>query len=326
MNTAFTIFHGVLAVAAAILMSVFGDDRTGILATAGLGVTVLYCLVANVLYARSLDGARRTATRAKADRQMAILVGLVLPAGLTLAAVATAMVSFDAQLDWGSIEAACLLGVELGFIGVFLSSVTDRYLVLPWRDGVTGPPPYQRSDRGPYTRLWLIHRIFGTCLFFIAIWAVSGLVWFKAYESAADSDWLLFLLSLASPVMIPVVLMREWVRHLGTAFAIGFGSMDVRVGDYVEIVDPDDDDGAAGIVYEVSTDRGYTVLGRNGKLYRRPLSDTRGQRPTLRNLGGMPEAWPVDEALQRPEAEGLGDAADYLALKDVATPSRWLVF
>lgn len=328
MKTGFTIFHGVLAIVATVLLATFGDDRTGFTASAVLGIAFLGCITANVLYARALNGANRTAKRAKADRQMAIFAGGVLPAGLALACLAVALVSFDAWLDWGSIEATCLLGVQLGFVAVFLSSVTDRYLIIPWRDGVTGPPPYQRApaSRETYTRLWLIHRIFGTCLFFIALWMVCGLLYFKMVERAGNDDWLLFLFSLFSPVMIPLILMREWVAHIGTAFAIGFGSMDIRVGDFAEVVDPDGDDGRQGLVYEISTDRGYVVLGENGKLHRRHLRSTRSEQPTLRYIGAIPAGWSVDDALQRPEADALGDATDYLAVKDVATPSRWLVF
>ncbi|NYI99595.1 hypothetical protein HNR19_000294 [Nocardioides thalensis] len=324
MTVHWTAFHFVLATVSALPLALFGDEAVARLSAAALAAASATSLILNLAYARLLGGRPRSVRRKDADRRTALVVLGWLPVSLLAVGLLVLWHPYESYLRWGSIEATCLLIVELGFIAVFLSSLIDRYLVTPWRDGVIGPPPFERgqASRSAYTKMWVNHRLAATALFFVAFWVLCGLAWFKAFEASVTNSWLVFLLSLVSPAVIPVVVMRGWIRHLADAVSIGFGHVDLRVGDYIECTNATDMD--AGIVYEVSTDRGYIVLADDGHLWTLPLSDARPSK-RLRVDHAPPTTFDVVAAITSPAATNLGDARDYLTPKTEHS-NRWVNF
>lgn len=308
---------------AVVFVSIFGDDQT---ATC-VGSVSAACGVAGLLlvmcYSLMLDGRNRSAQRARDDRTMT----LWCPAPLWVSFVISVMSAHSSDLPvhrlfrWGHVASVVMCTVVGALAVILLSSLLDRYVVLPWRDGVLdGRPAFRRGERSRdvCTHLWFIHRVVATVVTFAGFWAVVGLAWFAVSSRASNNDWGLYLAGLVSPSAIPVFLMRKWLQELWHATNLAFGHIDVFVGDTVlRVVNGVQQE---GVVIEASVDRGMTVLAPDGSQWTMSLKDVRLGNGMSTSIS-PPAQWNMDTVFGA--ASRVGTAADFTRQR--TRPSRRLL-
>lgn len=278
---------------------------------AGTGMFALAAaLICNAIYAHALQGQPRSDERATGDRRRAVmmLIALAAPTGFALAAALTGRLRpAEGVLHYSSVAAfvACL--VVVAFALLYVSSTIDWYVVRAWRDGIVIDPPCKRRGNRPtwllITRVWLLHRIFATIGFFVALWTSVGLAWFELLKHHGHSDWAIYLLGLASPSAIPLFFMRGYIANLGHAVGLAFGNLRIALSDRVSW----NDDGrhSEGIAYDVSIDLGYRMIDHQGRFQYLPLATARGGNVSIDETD--PEPWACD-AVRASELMGASDS------------------
>jgi hypothetical protein len=260
------VVHGLMTASTLVLLAILGRHASALTVLVIAGATFVYALVLNANYARALAGGRRSLARARGDRvaRNAVLIACLPPlVYATLATRYSALRPGEAFADNGIRFVVALVFVAAVTV-IFASTLTDWYLIRPWRDGVVRRPPCRRDERELWvdiTRAWLQHRLWATLGLFVALWLVAGLMWFEIGQHWGSSDWVFFLLALTSPSLLAFALMRSWMAEVPTAFGLAFGNLSPVLGDWVEY-----DRGRKtirGFIYDVSIDKGYRVIDRN---------------------------------------------------------------
>jgi hypothetical protein len=280
---------------------------------AGTGMFALAAaLICNAIYAHALNGRPRSDERATGDRRRAVmmLIALPVPIAFALAAASTGQLRpAESVLHDNSVAVfvACLVVVACALL--YVSSTIDWYIVKAWRDGIVIDPPCKREGNRPtwllITRVWLLHRIFATIGFFVALWTSVGLVWFELLKHHGNSDWAIYLLGLVSPSAIPLFFMRSYIASLGHAVGLAFGNLSTALSDRVAW--SEDGQRNEGIIYDVSIDKGYRVIDREGCFEYLPLARARVGSISIDETD--PEPWAC-EAVRASELMG---ASDYWA-------------
>ena len=281
MTSRWTNVQAMLVATVMIVLLAVGDNGLAWFALLASGLLAASFLVLNHAYARNLAERPRSHRRATEDRSvtkgllvMAITVTLLALLSFVLrqllgAALPTPLVAF------GSISGFAVAVIAAGFSSIYLSSLIDRFLITPWTRGTLGVLPFEdgRRQREDLTRIWLWHRIVCTAVFFVGIWAVCGLAYFSGVQAAGSSSWVLYLLGLFSPSIIPAVIMQGWLGGLPSAVNLGFGHIDICVGDYIErkrggVI-------LSGVIAEASVDKALTVVAKDGDVWILPLKEAR---------------------------------------------------
>ena len=324
MSPYWTAFQATVAGVALTVLVLLGDAKASWIAFSLAAFAALLVVGLNTNYARALARAPRSERRARGDRVLAMTSALVfLPAtAFALAGTQTRYVHADSQaLAGSSIREFVAITAAIAVVMVFLSSSTDWWAIRAWRDGIVAPPPWMRERRGTWvnvTRWWLHHRIVATITFFAALWTTIGLGWFELAKHFSTSAWAYYLLGLISPAALPLFFIGRYVAGLGPAIGIAWGNLEIALGDVVSW--RDHGERIEGIVYDVSIDRGYRIVERDGSSRTLRLSD-------LRSTHGLdvderkPPTWAQD-AVRTSDIDGV---ADYLAPR-TRSSGRWFVF
>jgi hypothetical protein len=325
MQALWTWMQALLAGLGLVVLAMLGSPTDAWFAVATGATTLIIAVIANAVYTHALAGRPRSEQRWIGDRRraMAMLVAFTAPTVYAEAATRNSHLRpFSDVLTGNSIAAfvACLVVVALSLL--YLSSTIDWYVVRGWRDGIVVEPPCLRNGNRTtwllITRIWLLHRIIATIGFFVGLWTLTGLGWFELLQHPGRSEWVTYLLGLASPSAIPLFFMRSYIASLGHAIGMAFGNLSISLGDHVSWKARD---GAhrTGIVYDVSIDRGYRVIDKEGASRYLALADTRSDSVSVDE--GGPEPWAC-RAVRKSELDG---AADYWS--DRRHPSgRVLIF
>lgn len=284
MTARWTNVQAVLVSIIGIFLIVTGDLWLGVFAVGATAAVAAFYLTLNALYVRRLAGRPRSLRRAGEDAAVArglLVVGIVvLVVFLGRSALRLPWLPEFLRLDGGVTQFISIPGLSsilllAGFCSIYLSSLIDRFIIVPWVDGTLGIMPFEdtRPHREDMTRLWLWHRIVCTALFFVGLWAISGLIYFTAMQSADGYNWAEYFIGLFSPSIIPAIVMQGWIAGVPAAVNLGFGHIDLCVGDYVERKRG----GAVltGIIVEASVDKALTVVAPDGDVWILPLKDAR---------------------------------------------------
>lgn len=316
--------HALLVGVGVTLLALLGAPTEAWLGAATGIFALAAVLICNAIYAHALRGRPRSDERATGDRRRAVtmLIALPTPIGFALAAALTGRLRpAESVLRDSTVAAfvACLVVIALALL--YVSSTIDWYIVRVWRDGVVIDPPCKRRGNRPtwllITRVWLLHRIFATIGFFVALWTSVGLAWFELIKHHGNSNWAIYLLGLASPSAIPLFFMRSYIANLGHAVGLAFGNLRISLSDRVSWTD--DGQHSEGIVYDVSIDQGYRVIDHEGHSQYLQLARARGGNLSIDE--GDPESWACDAV----RASDLMGASDYWAPRTQAS-RRGLIF
>ena len=215
--------HALLVGVGVVLLALLGGPTEAWLGSATGMFALASALICNAIYAHALAGQPRSDERVTGDRRRVatMLIALPAPTGFALAAAMTGQLRpAESVLRGSSVAAfvACLVVIALALL--YVSSTIDWYIVKAWRDGIVTDPPCKRRGNRPtwllITRVWLLHRIFATIGFFVALWTTVGLAWFELIKHHRNSDWAIYLLGLVSPSAIPLFFMRSYIANSDT--------------------------------------------------------------------------------------------------------------
>jgi hypothetical protein len=312
MQAVWTGMHALLVGVGVTLLGLLGAPTEAWLG-AGTGMFALAAgLICNAIYAHALKGRLRSDERATGDRRRGVMMLIALPAPIAfaLAAALTGRLRpAESVLHDNSVVAFVACSVVVAFALLYVSSTIDWYVVRAWRDGIVIDPPCKRRGNRPtwllITRVWLLHRIFATVGFFVALWTSVGLAWFELLKHHGSSDWAIYLLGLVSPSAIPLFLMRSYIANLGHAVGLAFGNLRIALSDRVSW--NDDGQHSEGIAYDVSVDLGYRVIDKDGRFQYLPLATARSGNVSIDETD--PESWACDAV----RASELMGASDYWA-------------
>jgi hypothetical protein len=324
MQALWTGMQALLATAGVLALALLGEASNAWMGT-GVGLSALLAALAcNAIYTHALDERPRSESRAAGDHRRAVAMLIAFPLPTAYAAAATQIGPLrpaEQVLGEHSIATfvACLVSVALMLL--YVSSTVDWYVVKAWRDGIVIDPPCRRRGNRPswllITRVWLLHRIVAAIGFFVGLWTLVGLAWFELLRHPGNSDWVLYLLGLASPSAIPLFFMRRYIAELGHAIGLAFGNLKVSLGDGVAW--RSDGETVDGIAYDVSIDGGYRVIKADG------TSTTLSLSQVVTGTISVDERDPGPEACTAVRRSGLDGATDFWEPR--LTPSaRWLTF
>lgn len=325
MTSKWTNVQGVLLIVTLASAIFLGDGRITLFSVAVGGAVVAIFLLLNHSYVRRLNGRPRSRRRASEDRTVAqgivaVALATLAAAGLSLGARQVLSVAgIESVVSWGSIAGFAVAIIVAGFASLYLSSLVDRFVITPWTRGSLGILPFEdnRRNREDMTRLWLWHRIVCTAVFFAGFWAMCGLGYFGAVQSANGSNWALYLLGLFSPSIIPAIVMQGWLAGLPAAVNLGFGHIDICVGDYVQRKRG----GAvlSGVIVEASVDKALTVVAPDGDVWILPLKEARPNDDVHRS------APPADVDWRSAVLQADIDLDDFTTPKEVPA-GRWFAW
>lgn len=92
--------------------------------------------------------------------------------GSFVVAVACGRYGFDPLATSHQLIEALIVGLCVGSIGVFLSSLVDWYVILPKVSGLSGPAPCEQAESGDWkytTCIWYFHRALATALVYLVV-------------------------------------------------------------------------------------------------------------------------------------------------------------
>lgn len=275
----------------------------------------------------------RSKERADADRFVAANIGLTLLPPSVALIWSTATLPTTPGVDEPKYVFLALSALAVGTFATSLSSLVDRWIITPWRDGTLGSLPYRsntmhvrvkgdRSDRQVMTKLWLWHRL-----------AALGIQWLAVLGLFASSMLLALRLlgfdeleptmsmgSLTASALGASVVMRPWTREIGDAVGVSISNLEKFVGDYIKFTLGNNVE--VGVIYEVSLDHGATVVTpEHPDGVRISLSDL--QQGSSVQVLPAPDSWEaIDSAVKKSR---LGDIGDFWREKRVVS-RRFLLF
>jgi len=206
-------------------------------------------------------------------------------AGFTGLAVALACAHYGIAplADSSAFVSALIVGVVVGVLGVFLSSLVDWYVILPKVSGLSGPAPCEKSEGEMWkytTCFWFFHRAMATALVYLV---VVGIPTYMGDISSGTA-----LVAWAVIATIIAVVAGYFFRGMFLAFWFAFNPP-LLAGDTVFAVVPQEGDGDTNLrrqrayVVDVSLQGAkYKILDEGRYLGGRFVAKADGQIPIQR--------------------------------------------
>lgn len=279
-----TVRHQLFALALVTALSVL--DGGGIFweVTSATLVTIMAWFVLNRWYCHRLGGRSISQERAREDRDAFVGVlavgasAVVQLAELALRVLGVTWTFTSLLPSWLHVSLQAILGgAAILLAAVCVSSLVDRYVILPWRNGIVEPYPFERrspaataardvAKRKIYTRIWIIHRLLATAVSGIAIFAMVAII-------VREATIALFVMADPSAALAPAIaigaaavgaILSDYWKEAPASIRMTFGNFRISVGDYLQVKNVSDGSPGVGLVWETSTDHGYVLLWPGG--------------------------------------------------------------
>lgn len=337
-----TVRHQFFSLAALVLISVVAAPGPALAPVVASGSVLAAWLLTNRLYCHRLRARNISTERAREDRDVylgaLVVMASVVVSVTVLASASTWSLSWNLIASAGtsaeSVASTLIVGLPIMLASVAVSSCIDRYVVIPWRNGIVGPYAFelpvgvkavnstQKAKRKIFTRIWIIHRVVATGVFAVGLFVLmlvvareAGALLFNTRDPAA-------LYTGAVPVAlvgVAAVYLPYW-GEAPSAIRMFFGNFRISVGDYVRVAHGEKGELTPALVWDVSTDHGYTLVLPDGSTQLVSLVDASRLSPMTRDVPSAQESW---EAVVSAAGEIQDRSTSYI---DTLTPrADWVV-
>lgn len=263
-----------VAAASLALLALAGFATAAVWASIGL---LLVALALRAEYARLKACGRRLDRGVPSHRKpldrIVVLQWTGASAAGALSGVLFSKLDVAPLADAGDLVSALVVGLVVGSLGVYASSLVDWYAILPKVSGISGPAPCECAGRGRWkytTEVWYFHRALATALVYLVATGIP------AYVGGRSTDSALVAWSVVAGVI--AVVGGYFLRGMFLAGWYAF-SAPVMVGDQIYVDVPDEGDGDVALrrrrayVLDVSIQGAKYKVLRDGRYVGGRFSD-----------------------------------------------------
>jgi hypothetical protein len=235
---------------------------------------------------RRRSGRRLSQHRRERDQAMVrcLVVGLLIPAGLSWGKAATGLEVMEPPVDSG--QAVILaLSVIVFPLSLLVSSSADWYFIRPFREGVYGDPvcraDHQQGQTMAYAQYWILHRMISEFLIYAAvvgIGAIATVLSKNATHSESGKD----ILGLVGPLGIAIWSIKELTRLQAALKFVRYPTC--GLGEWVTGRNAECAD-IGGFVLDVATDPGVQLIEKPRGHPAKDISEPKRSVPLAQRSG-----------------------------------------